>query len=332
MVVFMLFSVQAEAKPFLKGFNQAWLENNYGTQWLDQTYDKESAKKLIQTARQAHAGILRMWLYEGASLQQFNLLPSGAPESIKTEVLANLRNFLSLCRTAHLKVNLTFLDGNAFKQSDAYATALPYWRSIFEGDQPRLSAFYRVAIAPVYRLIKEEYSDVITQVDLVNEVNALQSDQAFPHLSHLGLLNFLCRLKSKSPVPTTASLGWDDGARRLLRGYFLGSCLDFFDIHVYNDEGKIPACPEFQILAFLGVKFQLGEFGQKSTRIDPKLQAKITGEFLTNARRCGFQSALAWRLNEVRSIGDVDLRFGYVTSAGESPALKVFREFKPASP
>jgi len=130
-----------------------------------------------------------------------------------------------------------------------------------------------------------------------------------------------------SPVPVTASLGWLDAETRMLTGYLAQSCMDFFSVHYYNDQGVIPGCLEYKKLAAKGVKLQLGEFGQSSLSFDDELQKNVTLNFLKSAKECGFVSALAWRLEDYRTGPNSEARFSYMAYGRPRPALDVFRRF-----
>jgi hypothetical protein len=166
----------------------------------------------------------------------------------------------------------------------------------------------------------------VTQIDLVNEVNALDF-YGFLSNGQSSLSHLLCRMKQGSPVPVTASLGWLDAETRMLTGYLAQSCVDFYSVHYYNDQGVIPGCQEYKKLAAKGVKLQLGEFGQSSLSFDDDLQKTITQNFLKSAKECGFFSALAWRLEDYRSGPNSEARFSYMAYGKPRPALEVFRRF-----
>lgn len=284
-----------------KGFNQAWMKDLYAHQWLDKYFDKKYAEDLIILNKNAGSEILRMWIYEGQSLK------SGP------EIINNLRTFLVLARKHEIKISLTFLDGNAFK------TVSPYWREVFNGS--KTEDFYKKAVLPVYELASE-FKDTVTQIDLVNEVNALLHFKVFD-ADVSGMNQFLCRIKHGSPVPVTASLGWAKAEEQLFSGLVKNACLDFFDVHFYNNEGSIPRCQDFLKLS-KRVFLQLGEFGQISKAFDDDIQAVSTRNFLINAKKCGFKTALAWRLDDTRNGYNPEARFSFLAFGQPRPALDVF--------
>lgn len=309
-----------------KGFNQAWFKRSFAYQWLDKYFDEAYVEKILILNKEADSKIIRMWLYEGSGLKQFDLNLKSNQITLKPEVLKNLRTFLTLARKHGIKVNLTFLDGNAYKTIGKNAQLEAFWWNVFNDQYGALEKFHQVAIAPVYKLVNDEFKDVVTQIDLVNEVNALESYHQFES-PQVNLPRFLCKLGKGSPVPVTASLGWAGEAERLMSGYLSKACLNFYDIHLYNDEGTIPLCNEFKRLARKGVHLQLGEFGQKSPAYDDGLQSLITKNFLTHAKNCGFKAALAWRLDDTRPGENPEARLSYMAFGKTRPAYKVFKNF-----
>lgn len=309
-----------------KGFNQAWFKKAFAYQWLDKYFDATYVEDLLVLNKEAGSQIIRMWLYEGSGLKQFEQYSKTNQLTLRPEVLKNLRTFLLLARKHSTKVNLTFLDGNAYKTIGKNAELEAFWWNVFNDQYGALDKFYNAAIAPVYKLVNDEFKDVVTQIDLVNEVNAIESFNMFSD-PKVNMPKFLCRLKKGSPVPVTASLGWAEAGERLLSGYLSRGCLDFYDIHLYNDEGMIPLCKEFKRLSRKGVQLQLGEFGQKSHAYDDELQSLITRNFLKNAQNCGFKSALAWRLDDTRTGHNPEARLSYMAFGKPRPALKVFKNF-----
>jgi hypothetical protein len=319
-----LFMLSLPALAFVKGFNQAWMKNHYAYQWLNRYYDARHVEHLMGLNQQIQSEMLRIWLYEGKSLAQFTF--ENDKLQLKPEILKNIRHFLTVARSHNIKVSLTFLDGNAFKNLKLYPDRLNFWWNVFNNQHGKQEEFYKKAILPIYQLASE-FPETVTQIDLVNEVNAIDYYQLFQHGKQT-MSQFLCNLKKASPVPITASLGWGDAEARFFSGFLSESCLDFYDIHYYNDSGEIPGCNKLKKLAQKGVWLQLGEFGQLSHSFDDELQSQVTHNFLTNARKCGFRGALAWRLEDYRQGHNPEARYSYMAYGKPRPALEFFSQFK----
>ena len=129
------------------------------------------------------------------------------------------------------------------------------------------------------------------------------------------------RLHPKGQV--TVSVGWAWAQNHILDGSVYEGCVDYFDLHLYNDSGDVPRCEDFKkFTAQKGKKLQLGEFGQKSKSYSDSLQEKVTYQFLKNAKNCGFQSAMSWRLSDVRPGHNEEARYSYESAGQWRPALK----------
>jgi hypothetical protein len=277
--------------------------------------------------KEGDSQLLRMWLYEGSGLNQFLYDQNTGTIKLKPEVLKNLAKFLKTARKHNIKINLTFLDGNAYKNLTYKPHLNRFWWNVFNNKYEMLEHFYQEAVAPVYKLINAEFKDVVTQIDLVNEVNAILKFNKFEKTKD-SMSTFLCKLGSNRPVPITASLGWAKAEELFFAGILSKSCLDFYDIHLYNDLGVITYCKEFKKLAQKGLHLQLGEFGQKNKSYDDNLQALTTANFLYNAKNCGFRAALAWRLDDTRDVHNLEARHSYLGFGTPRKGYYVFRDFE----
>jgi len=272
------------------------------------------------------SGILRMWLYEGSGLTQFTYNQANQTIKLKPDLLKNLSHFFKTARKYQVKVNLTFLDANAFRGISKRPKMKTFWWNVFNNKYGMLEHFYREAVVPVYNLVASDFKDVVTQIDLVNEVNGLIKYEMFEE-NRKSMSSFLCKLGDRRPVKVTASLGHADASELFFSGLMSDSCLDFYDIHLYNDTGAISQCADFQRLSKQGYIFQLGEFGQSSESYDDDLQANVTSHFLRNAQSCGFRSALAWRLDDTRNGHNTEARYSYFSFGAPRKAYYVMRDF-----
>lgn len=312
---------------FSKGFNQSWFKNHYAYQWQDGIYDKEYAEKILILSKDSGSQLLRVWLLEGSWLSQFQTNRKSGVLSIRPDILKNLQHFFKLARKHKVKLNLTFLDGNSFRYVLDRPELSAFWWNVFNNKFGGLDQFYDHIISPVYKIISDDFRDVVIQVDLVNEVNAISEFKLFEN-EKSAMSRFLCRLSQGSPVPVTASLGWANAEELFFSGYLDQSCLSFYDIHYYNDNGAIPRCEEYKLLAKKGVFLQLGEFGQSSAVHDDDLQTLVTKNFLNQSKICGFKSALAWRLIDQRESPNPEERFTYILGDRPRPAYTILRDFK----
>lgn len=319
----LLILLSRPALSFTKGFNQAWLKNNYSSQFLNPYYDQKYVEALFDLNQKANSKLLRIWLFEGTSLNQFSVNLQQGKLNLRPDFLKNLNHFLSTARKYGIKISITFLDGNVFSQFRDNQVR-DFWLSVFNQNTNERKLFFINAIKPIYKLINSSFLDVVSQIDLVNEVNALKEYGMFENDQNLK--RFICEMKKEVPVAYTASLGWANAEELFFSGLLDNACLDFYDIHLYNDEGIISRCDDYLKLSKQGVHFQLGEFGQASLDYNEELQSKITFQFITQAKSCGFKSALAWRLLDVREGHNPEARFSYLSFNRPRQAFYIFRD------
>ena len=62
-IVLFTLGISVQSYALKMGFNQGWLNDQYGSQWID--YDRAEAERVINLTKNANAKILRMWLFEG---------------------------------------------------------------------------------------------------------------------------------------------------------------------------------------------------------------------------------------------------------------------------
>lgn len=289
------------------GFNQAWIYNRYGSQWVD-GFDLKEFKKNIELTRNAGGNILRLWLFEGQESQSF-LWKDGRPTGLNPKFVENLRAVIREAKKAGIQLNLTLFDGNMGANKAPSQQIKDYWWNFLNDKYSEREKFINNVYLPLLKILSEgESAGVVSQLDLANEINALTLKKREIRFENqwTGANKMVCdfyRAKKDSglgkEIAYTASVGWSGAAEEILQGHPRPDCVDFFDIHVYNNGGDIPRCKELANYAHSrSKKIQLGEFGQDlGFKID-WLQRLVTKNFLASAKECGFDGAMAWRLSE----------------------------------
>lgn len=305
-LAFVLLLLSQPAHAFETGFNQGWIRNSYGTQW-GQNFDEAEFARTMDLTRAAGGTLLRYWLFEGFVSDAIEW-KDGAPERLSPRFLGNLRKVLLLAKRKGVRLNLTLLDGNMGKMRGPNQQSTWWWWNMLNEKHGAREQFRERVWKPLLIVLSDpEMEGAVAQLDLVNEINALvrrASPTRFEGGWHAAN-RFVCELRRDRDavvpgrLPLTASLGWDRAADLLLNGSLYPGCVDYFDVHVYDNAGEIPRCTEIVRLARRhGKAVQLGEFGQARSRVSDSIQARATEGFLRNARSCGMSAALAWRLAE----------------------------------
>lgn len=301
-------SFSSPAHAFETGFNQGWVKGNYGTHWVS-NFDERELARLLDLTKAANGSVLRLWLFEGFQSDAL-LWENGHVTAVNPVFLANLRKAIQLAKARGVKLNLTLFDGNMATGKPPTKQHEYFWWALFNEMYDVREKFLRTVWAPVLGVLNEpELIGTVSQLDVANEINALtRNAHAMRFNGGWAAANrFVCAFKnlkdlSGARIPLTASVGWNNAADLILNGSLYPGCVDFFDVHVYDDRGEIPRCHELAQYGYArGKKVQLGEFGQSRKRLDDYLQESSTRAFLKNAEACGLHAAYAWRLSEPES-------------------------------
>jgi endo-1,4-beta-mannosidase len=333
------FSNSIQAASFSVGVNQAWWKTNYGSQWIYPYFDLSESTRLLDIAAKKNIKIFRLWLLEGIENQSYQLSSNGLEMELNQTYVANLAQFLEEAKKRNIQVSLTLFDGNVINQWGDRTPKRDFIYNLWLGNNPAhkdlRSEFFESFLKPVFSMIATKYSDVVTQIDIMNEIDALvfwstfiRSWGVFPDWSSAN--QFVChmykQIKGLHPKgQITVSVGWAWAQNHILDGSVYAGCVDYFDLHLYNDDGSVPRCEDFKRLSKdkrrIGKWLQLGEFGQKSKQFNNRLQEDSTYNFIKNAKACGFKSALAWRLSDVRPGHNEEARYSFESNGQWRPAF-----------
>lgn len=322
--------------PLIKGYNIAWWDVNYGHQWNDGSFSQKKVREMLDLASLGHAKIVRVWLFEDSNQWQFELDETGTPLRLRKEIIPNILFFLSECEKRGLKANLTILDGNAFQLERLPSSSKrAWWWNLLNNQYAQGDWFHQEIVTPLFAAIDDaDLLATVAQIELMNEIDGAVKSGIFSS-DWKSVKSFVCDWQKKlKPLAISygVSVGHQGSVRHIVDNDVPSECTDYLDLHVYNDHGNIPMCRWFQKQAARGRRFQLGEFGQKSARYDDDDQKQLTTNFLNSANECGFESALAWRLEDLRAGHNKEARFSYTAFGEPRPAWYVLRDFPGQTP
>lgn len=296
------------AKEFKAGFNQGWITGKYGTQWVN-GFNASEFRRMMTLTKQANGNILRFWLFEGFQSDAL-LFNQYSFEGLNPRFVENLKVVLQAAKEEGVQLNLTLLDGNIGQNKPPSQQFKDIWWSFLNNSYSARQDFINKVYIPLLQILAlPEYAGVVTQLDVANEINVftfsdseVRNQQGWAGINQL-ICDFYQVKNQIAPfIEMTASLGWSSPESTILNNRLNAACVDFFDVHYYDNGGNISQCQALaQYAHSLGKKVQLGEFGQGgwfSKHEDDSLQSTVTQRFLTNAYNCGFDGALAWRLTE----------------------------------
>jgi hypothetical protein len=288
-------------QKFTVGYNQAWFHGDYGSD-LTGRFDPIYVDLTFQKIALAGGSVVRIWLFEGEEKEGLVFTQATRTAGVKPEFLDNIETLCRLAGDHRLKIYFTVFDGNWFWAKGTHAANVHY--NILNNRFGEGDSFEWHALGPVLDVLSR-YQDVVFALDLMNEVEGSLAKWFWPD-AWIGARKWIRKtaafVKGRAPwLRVTASAGWATGASDLAGGFFDGLGLDFYDLHLYNDEGRIPFAFPLRVLSWrAGRQIVLGEFGQKAARVDDDLQRRVTAAFLANARRLGFAAALGWRFDDER--------------------------------
>ncbi|MHC4390911.1 MAG: hypothetical protein ACYS22_06290 [Planctomycetota bacterium] len=320
---------RANAQGFVTGYNQAWIGESYGHD-LSASFDAAAVDRVMQSIAAGGGQVVRMWLFEGRTKEGV-IWQHGLPADVDPAFLRNVGHVMSAARRHGLLVYWTGFDGNWFwdRRGSEYDG---HWNILNErwgaGD-----AFREYVLGPVLDQLTLD-ADIVYGLDLINEVQGMVATWDFTD-GWAGARTFLrntARFADRhSPwLAVTASSGHHTGVDDLLAGRFSGLGLDFFDVHVYSDTGRIPKADRLARLARRqGLPMVLGEFGQSTARVDDALQARVTAGFLIDAWRHGFKAALGWRFDDERRSASHSPHHSYLRAGRPRLAVRYVRWLAP---
>jgi hypothetical protein len=322
------------ALGFEVGFNQAWFKNAYGTQYLDTAFDPIEVERIFKLARSAGAVKIRLWFFETTNFPMLNW-EGNQITGIREDYVRNVVRMLTLARVHGLRIYMTLLDPQVYRPD--------HWREDHSRFRWILSPeggtqFLGRALHPLLQAIEEAgLSGQISGIDLANEVDAAVNRFAFRG-GWSDARRFLCEWRQFirarpgfESMPVSFSLRLHPllplPSGLLDQGGTL-ACADFIDFHSYGDRGRVHRCGELLEFSRKGIKpVILGEFGQGyfTRRYSDELQVRNTRSYLTAAKECGMQEALAWRLSDIRSGDNPEARYSFEAFGTTRPAFDLIR-------
>ncbi len=287
---------------FIVGYNEAWFGMKYGT-GLTTDFDLAYVNSIFDGIVEAGGHVVRIFLFE--LLQGITLGPNPPQtQSLSPAMLANVGKVLDAARARGLWVYVTGLQANEMSKVPATKT---YYKNLMNNTAGEGAAFETNVLGPLLKLL-DAHRENIFGLDVINEIDAARRDGLWGSpFDFSGQRAFTQRtvafVKSKSPwIRVTTTVGWGGAQHEIIAGQLSGLGLDFYDLHVYSDSGSYSGVTNLCSRAAAdGIPIYLGEFGQKSERIDDTLQYNAAATFLSTAKNSCFKGALAWRFDSAEN-------------------------------
>jgi hypothetical protein len=310
---------------FIVGYNEAWFGPWFGT-GLTSDFDPGYARSVLDGIKLGGGRVVRLFLFE---LGQGLVLAPSTPrtQGLSPQLLANLEWVIVEARQRGLWVYLTALESNHMA---VYAPLADYYPALLANTGGEGDAFNERVLGPLLEML-DRHAENIFGLDIANELDAAKSDGLWSGLplDPVGPRAFIQRtrdfIKSRSPwLRVTVTLGKGGTAQYdLASGFLSGLGLDFYDVHLYSDNGTFGGATALCDRATLdGVPLYLGEFGQKTQVWNDTLHYAAAANFLNGAKAGCFKGALAWRFDAAEATWAYQLPDG-----GLRPAAQVIQAF-----
>lgn len=313
----------AQGQDLTVGYNQGWIDGSYGHDLTDR-FDEAAWTRVLRRTREGGGSVLRVWILEGKDKEGV-IWKGHRPVGVQPALLKNLRRLTRLAQAERVQIYWTLMSAN---WPDHWAKGIESERqfNVFNDKYGHGALFRRVVLKPILEVLAEQPAANYA-FDIMNEVQGSVREHFWPD-GWKGARRFIKAMSAfvhaHAPgLKVTASSGHHSAAWDILLGRFDGLGLDFYDVHVYSNRGKI-SLGRFLVrhARRKGLPIVLGEFGQKAPQVDPALQARVTRTFLAHAKRLGFAAAFAWRLSDEQAH---DRRFSFYDGDRPRPALNVMR-------
>lgn len=321
----------AQGRDLVVGYNQAWLEGAYGHDLTDR-FDAAAWRRILTRTREGGGCAVRVWLLEGSAKEGVRWR-GHEPLGLEPAFLANLRTLVDLAHEERVRLYWTLLSANwpAHWPKGTLESERQY--NVFNDKYGHGTLFRERVLGPILDVIAERPRATFA-LDLMNEVQGSVRTWFWSD-GWTGARRFMRTTAAfahrRCPwLKVTVSSGHHTAADDVLAGRFDGLGLDFYDVHVYTDDGRIPQGAALARHARRqGAPIVVGEFGQASEQVDDALQARVTRGILADARRLGFTAAFAWRLEDRQEGGR---RFSFYDGDRAPPALDVMRAYGDPQP
>lgn len=272
---------------FIFGINLPWFDGQYGhdlgpdPQHQDWKvwYDGSKVSGYFADINKIGLRVVRIWLMEHA--EGLVMDQSGLIVGLDEKFLENLDDLVRLARDENLRL---------------YLCLTTTWCDVkYESpvrSQRQQTAYLKQAVRPLARRLKG--NKTVFAFDVFNEIESevLGKHAQITTLANLQsfVRNSVSAIKAEDPHRlVSAGSGWGDW-KYVKEGRYRNLGLDFYDIHVYRDDGYLPDLRELNV----DKPVIVGECGQRTEREDDEMQRRAVTSFLRNAVEKGYAGCFPW--------------------------------------
>jgi hypothetical protein len=269
---------------YIKGANLAWLDGAYNT-WLGEdphepswgiAYNSTDMNDALAAMHSMGIKVVRVWIFEGD--MGCNLDSNGYVTSVSSTFWANLDNAVQLARNNDIALYLTLNNG----------------RADFQENSAMLTAFINNALIPLVNRYKGNPG--VWAIDEMNEIDGTVAGSTGNYTTtgstwaeaEAYIKTVSAAIHSEDPSRlVSCSTGWHTWTNIQ---NFKGLGLDFYDFHVYADNGYVPTAGSLG----MDKPIYMGESGQGTDTWSDSLQETAEANFLSNTSNGEYAGLGIW--------------------------------------
>jgi hypothetical protein len=301
---------------YIKGANLAWLDGNYSDYLGIDPHEASWGLHYNSASMNAHFAdmhnmgikVVRIWLFQDD--QGCNLDSNGYVTSVTSTFWTNLDNTVQLAKNNGIALYLTLNNG----------------RADFQENSAMLNAFINNALIPLVNRYKGNSG--VWAIDAMNEIDGTVAGNTGNYTTtgstwaqaEAYMQTVAAAIHTADPTRlVSTSSGWHSWSNI---SNFKGLGLDFYDFHVYADDGYVPA------VSTLGVDkpVYMGESGQGTDAWNDTLQNTAENNFLYNTDNGDYAGLGIWDYDYA---GANDIYQMLETNGSWRPVCTTIKNFKP---
>ncbi len=301
---------------YIKGANLAWLDGNYSTYLGVDPHHTDygvgwNATDMNNALYNLHSigvKVVRLWLFQDD--QGCNLDSNGNVTSVTSEFWQNLDTTVQYAKNNDIALYLTLNNG----------------RADFQENSTLLNAFINNALIPLVDRYKG--NNTIFAIDAMNEIDGTVAGDTGNYTDTGSTW-----AEAQAYMKTVAAAIHNADSTRLVStstgyhtwtnlSYFKGLGLDFYDFHVYADNGYVPTVASLDV----DKPIYVGESGQGTNELSDSLQNTAEANFLSNSDSGLYAGLGIW---DYGYCGDTDNYHMLESNCNFRPVATTIEDFKP---
>jgi hypothetical protein len=272
---------------FIFGINLPWFDGEFGhdlgpepqhPEW-NVWYNGSKVSGYFADINKIGFRVVRIWLMERA--EGLKVDDNGIITDLDDTFLQNLDDLVRRAKDEKLRLYLCLTSGWGEVK---YPSPIR--------DERQQKAYLEKAVRPIAKRLKG--NSTVFAFDIINEIESELRDDARHKVTTVQAQAFIRQnvqaIKAEDPKRLVSAGSGYHGWKMVQDGYYKNLGLDFYDIHVYSDDGYLPDVRELNS----DKPVIVGECGQATKKDDDELQQKVVPAFMQNAINKGYAGCFVW--------------------------------------